>query len=161
MNRCSILAAALLFALPPSGFAQARLTGADLAGTVLDESGGAMAGVSVTVTNSETNLTRTATTDAKGHYTVAALPPGTYTIAVARSGFATRTRNGVVLLLGQSVTMDFELKVAGTAEELTVTAETPVVEITHTEVSSVVNRQQIESLPINGRNFMSFSVITP
>ena len=161
MNRRSILAAlALLVALPPIVFAQARLTGADLGGTVLDESGGAMAGVSVTVTNSETNLTRTATTDAKGHYTVAALPPGTYTIAVARGGFATRTRSGIVLLLGQSVTMDFELKVAGT-EEVTVTAETRVVEITHTEVSSVVNRQQIESLPINGRNFISFSVITP
>jgi len=159
--RISFAALALLLVLPPSAFTQARLTGADLEGTVLDESGGVVPGASVTVRNADTNVTRTASTDGKGRYTVAALPPGTYRISVALAGFGTQNREGVVLLLGQSVTMDFTLKVAGTAEEVTVTAETPVVEVSHTEVSSVVNHQQIENLPINGRNFISFSVITP
>ncbi len=146
---------------PVLASSQARLTGADLLGTVTDQSGAAVPGATVTVTNSGTNLVRTAVTDERGRYTVAALPPGTYEISTTLSGFVTETRNQVVLLLGQSATMDFQLKVAGTAETIVVTGATPVVAVNHTEVSSVVNSQQIENLPINGRNFISFAVITP
>lgn len=151
----------LLFILPVGARAQARLTGADLSGTVVDQTASALPGASVTVTNVDTNIARSVTTDDRGRYTVAALPPGTYQIIAAISGFVTETRNQVVLLLGQAVTMDFQLKVAGTAESITVVAESPVVAVSHTEVSSVVNQQQIENLPINGRNFISFAVITP
>jgi hypothetical protein len=146
---------------PVAAAGQARLTGADLAGAVLDQTGAAVPGVTVTVTNADTNLIRTAITDDRGRYIVAALPPGTYSISAAVSGFVTETREQVVLSLGQAVAMDFQLKVAGTTEAVVVTGSTPVVAVTHTEVSSVVNRQQIENLPINGRNFISFAVITP
>jgi hypothetical protein len=153
--------AMLLAVLPSLALAQARVTGADLEGTVVDQSGAVLTGASVIVKNVDTNVTRTATTNERGRYTAAALPPGTYDVTVNAQGFAPQTQTGIVLLLGQSITVDFHLTVAGTAEQLTVTGESPIVEVTNTAVASVLNRQQIENLPINGRNFISFSVITP
>src|SRR5215510_9446691 len=82
--------------------AQARLTGADLSGTVTDESGAVLPGATVTVTQVETNLTRTTVTDPRGRYLAAALPPGSYRIAIEMSGFAASRREGVKLVLGQS-----------------------------------------------------------
>src|SRR5947209_5799419 len=147
--------------LPAAATAQARLTGADVQGTVKDESGAVLPGVTVTVTNMETGLVRTSLTAGEGRYVIPALPPGTYKISAELQGFATVTRQGVVLVLGQLATADFGLKVAGGPEEITITAEGAVVDPSHTSVSTVVGQQQIESLPINGRNFISFSVITP
>src|SRR5947209_192285 len=147
--------------LPAAATAQARLTGADVQGTVKDESGAVLPGVTVTVTNMETGLVRTSLTAGEGRYVIPALPPGTYKISAELQGFATVTRQGVVLVLGQLATADFGLKVAGGHEEVTITAEGAVVDPSHTSVSTVVGQQQIESLPINGRNFISFSVITP
>src|SRR5688572_27283952 len=152
MSRKGLLALAVLLLIPSRAMAQARLTGADLSGTVTDESGGALPGATVTVTSVETNVTRTAATDVRGQYQVAALPPGAYRITVEASRFASARREGVVLSLGQAADIDFQLKVAGTQEELTVTAEAPLVDPTHTAVSSVVGQQQIEGLPINLRN---------
>src|SRR3989441_6780905 len=147
--------------LPAAATAQARLTGADVQGTVRDESGAVLPGVTITTTNLETGLVRTGLTAGEGRYVIPALPPGTYKISAELQGFATVTRQGVVLVLGQLATADFGLKVAGGHEEVTITAEGAVVDPSHTSVSTVVGQQQIESLPINGRNFISFSVITP
>jgi hypothetical protein len=157
----ALAAICLTLLLPAMAGAQARLTGADLSGTVVDQTGAALPGAMVTGTNSETNVARSVTTDERGRYTIAALPPGTYQLVASLSGFVTETREQVNLQLGQGVTMDFQLRVAGTAEAVTVVAEPRVVEARHTEVSSVVNQQQIQNLPINGRNFISFAVITP
>jgi hypothetical protein len=152
----------LVLSLSPGiAHAQARLTGADLSGTVVDQVGGVLPGTTITVTNLDTNLVRSVTTDERGRYTVAALPPGTYRIVATIPGFVTETRDQVSLLLGQAVTMEFQLKVAGTAEAVVVLADSPIVEVSQTAVSSVVGQQQIENLPINGRNFISFAVITP
>ncbi|PYQ01249.1 MAG: hypothetical protein DMF82_19750, partial [Acidobacteria bacterium] len=147
--------------LPAAATAQARLTGADVQGTVRDESGAVVPGVTITATNAETGLVRAAVTAGDGRYVIPALPPGTYRISAELQGFATATRQAVVLLLGQLATADFGLKVAGGHEEVTITGEGAVVDPSHTSVSTVVGQQQIESLPINGRNFISFSVITP
>jgi hypothetical protein len=146
--------------LPAAAQAQARLTGADLEGTVRDESNAVLTGVTVTVVNSDTNVTRAAQTDSRGHFQVPALPPGTYRIKVELTGFGSQTREGLVLLLGQTAAIDFTLKLAAASEEVMVTAETPIVDPGQTAVSSVVREQQIASLPTNGRNFISFAVIT-
>ena len=105
--------------------AQARLTGADLQGVVRDESKAVLPGAVVTAVNRDTNLTRTATSDAQGRFVLAALPPGTYKITVALQGFATADPGRLGLQLGQSVELDFTMKVAGGKEELTVVAEAP------------------------------------
>jgi hypothetical protein len=147
--------------LPAAAMGQVRLTGADVQGTVRDESGGVLPGVTITATNVETGLFRTVLTSDAGGYVIPALPPGTYRISAELSGFAKATRQGVVLVLGQLATSDFGLKIAGGHEEVTITAEGAVVDPSHTSVSTVVGQRQIESLPINGRNFIGFSVITP
>jgi len=157
---CLVICALCLMA-PASGFGQARLTGADLVGAITDASGGVLPGTIVTVTNVETNVTRSMVTDASGRYLVPALPPGTYTVKVELQGFTSKTRSGVVLALGQAVTVDFSLEIGAASEQLTVTADAPLLQLGRTELSSVVNQQFIDNLPINGRDFISFSVITP
>jgi Carboxypeptidase regulatory-like domain len=145
----------------PSVAAQARLTGADLEGTVLDQSGAVLAGATVDITNVETNVVRSARVDGNGRFVVAALPPGRYSITVAHSGFRTEKREDVTLSLGQLMTIDFTLSVAPLAETVPVIAETPMVQINRAEVSSLVSQRQIDALPSNGRNFISFSILTP
>jgi hypothetical protein len=146
--------------LPQPLLAQARLTGADLRGTVRDATGAVLPGATVTVANVETGLLRTAVADGVGSYLVPALPPGNYRVSAALDGFTGSTREGLVLVLGQLADVDFSLGVAG-SEVVTVTDVGPVVDARNTAVSTVVGAQQIESLPINGRNFISFSLITP
>lgn len=141
--------------------AQSRATTADLTGVVSDGTGAALPGALVTVTNADTNALRSVTTNGEGRYTVPVLPPGLYTVRVELAGFTTQTRPQIALALGTTVTLDLTLPLAGQAEQLTVTGAPPLVDTQRTAVSTVVSQQQIESLPINGRSFISFSVITP
>jgi carboxypeptidase family protein len=160
VRRLLVLAWALAL-LPQAAAGQARVTGADIVGTVRDESGAVLPAAEVTVVNQATNLTRTVVTDARGRYLVAALPPGTYRLKAHADGFASETREGLVLVLGQSAEADVTLKLASQAESIAVVAEAPLVDPAHTALSSVINQEQIDSLPINGRNFIGFSIITP
>lgn len=154
------LSVLILLMLPIVAFAQARLTGSDLQGTVRDDSGGVLPGVTVTATNTATNQARSAVTDASGNYYIAALPAGMYDVAADLSGFAPQKRSGLRLQLGQRVDLDFTMRV-GTAESIVVSASAPVVDTTQADVSTVVSQEQIDNLPTNGRNFLSFSVLTP
>lgn len=144
-----------------SAFAQSGATTAAIAGLVVDETRAVLPGVSVVATNIETGLVRSTVTEADGRYTIAALPVGVYTVRAELAGFTPQQREQVALTLGVTQDVPFTLKVAGAAEQVTVMGETPVVDLGKTVVASVVSQQQIESLPINGRNFISFSVITP
>ncbi len=155
-----LLVAIFLTAAPVALFAQARATAADISGTIQDESGAVLPGVTVTATNMATNQARTAVTDKEGRYYIGALQPGRYTIGAALAGFALQQRKGVRLVIGQLAEMNFRLR-AGAAEEIIVSARAPVVDPTQTSVSTVVGQEQIDALPTNGRNFLSFSVITP
>ena len=149
-----------IFATPIGLFAQASATAADVLGTIKDESGAVLPGVTVRATNRATNQIRTAVTDKDGRFYIGALPPGMYTIGAELSGFAAQQRKSVRLVIGQLVEMNFNLR-PGEVEAITVTARAPVIEATKTSVSTVVGQEQIDALPTNGRNFLSFSVITP
>jgi hypothetical protein len=164
VSRSLVRAAALVFTLlntSAPAMAQARLTGADLEGLVRDESGGILAGATVSIVNTETDVARTIETDTHGRFRALALPPGEYRIGIDRAGFATRTLDGIVLALGQSLSLDMTMKVAAVEEGVTVVAETPVIEAGHTAVSIVVRQDQVQNLPTNGRNFLSFTLLTP
>jgi hypothetical protein len=141
--------------------AQTRATSADLTGVVYDQSKAVLPGVSVTVTNVDTGLTRSTTTEADGRFATPALPPGTYSVRAELQGFEPQTLQAIQLSLGAAVEVTLTLGIAGTREMITVTSDAPNVDTQKTAVSSVVSQQQIESLPINGRNFISFSIITP
>ncbi len=150
----------LILGMPAGLFAQSRLTAADIQGTIQDQSGAVLPGVTITATNTATNQSRTTVTDREGRYYIGALQPGVYNISAELAGFAPQKRNGLRLQLGQLAELRFTLR-AGAAEAITVSATAPVVDTTETAVSTVVGQEQIDSLPTNGRNFLSFSVITP
>ena len=158
--RSILIAGALLLLLPRSALPQARMTGADLQGAVRDITGAPLAGASIVVTNLETNLARASTADEAGRYTVPALAPGTYTVTAESPAFGRQKHQGVVLTLGQTLQLDFALAVTA-GETVTVSATAPIVLANHLEVGSVINQQQIQSLPTNGRNFIGVAAIAP
>jgi hypothetical protein len=141
-------------------FAQARLTAADIEGTVKDESGAVLPGVTITATNIATNQSRTAVTGRDGRYYIGALQPGTYVMNAELAGFVPQKHSEFRVRIGQLADINFTMK-PGTSEAIVVSAQAPVVDVTQTSVSSVVDQTQIDSLPTNGRNFLNFTVITP
>ena len=157
---CSLWCA-LLAGWPSAAHGQMRATTGDLTGVVYDPSKAILRGVTVIVTNSDTGLARTQTTDGHGHFAFPALPPGTYRLRAELTLFAPQVRDGLVLEVGSAVDLELTMSLAGAAEQLTVTAPSPIVDTQRSAVATVVSQQQIESLPINGRNFISFSIITP
>jgi outer membrane receptor protein involved in Fe transport len=143
-------------------FAQGGGSGAQLNGTVRDASGGAVAKASIEVRDIDTNRTYTATTTDAGFYVLPNLSPGHFELVATATGFGKTTHTGIVLTVGQVATIDVELKVAATGENIQVTSEeTPPVEPTRTEVSQVIDSRQIDSLPISGRLFTDFALLTP
>jgi hypothetical protein len=159
--RTILLFIAVTLASGSSALAQTRATTADLSGTVTDSSKALVPGATVRVTNRATGLERTATTDRDGRYFIPALPPGTYTVRASLTGFDTQVFESVEVALGQAAELNFTLEVARAQEEVSVVAEAPLVDTQRTAVASIVSQQQIATLPISGRNFISFSIITP
>jgi len=159
--RLLVSLASVALIAPTTSLAQARLTGADLAGMVTDQTGAIVQRCVVTVTNVDTNVSRTLLTDDRGEYAAPALPPGSYNVSAAADGFKTQTRDRVELPLGQAIKVDFTLVVGVAGEAISVDATAPAISPTRTEVSTVVNQQQIESLPINLRSFIGFALVTP
>lgn len=131
-----------------------------ISGTVTDDSGAALPGVTVTATNVATSVTRSTLTNASGYYQLALLPPATYAVEATLEGFQAVRRDALVVNIGSAVTFDAVLKV-GVSETVTVTAAAPLIETERTEVTSVVNETAIENLPTNGRNFIDFVLTTP
>lgn len=159
-TKVRLLGILVLFVVPILAFGQARLTGADLQGTVTDSSGAVLPGVTVTATNTATNQSRSAQTDERGNFYIPALAAGLYNATAELSGFAPSARGDVRLPLGQRVVLDFTLKV-GAQEAIVVSASVPVVDTSEPAVSTVVSQEQIDSLPTDGRNFLSFTILTP
>ena len=161
LRSVAVLLACLLAAGVSGVNGQTRATAADLVGTVRDQTGAVLPGVVVTATNIATNVARSTTTQTDGRFALQALPPGDYRVEATLSGFVTETRDDLTLRLGTLAELDFTLKVSGTAEAVRVIADAPLVDVQKTAVASVVSQQQIENLPIDGRNFISFAIITP
>jgi hypothetical protein len=156
-----IVAVLALVSLSAPSFAQVGTTGAQLTGTVRDATGGAVAKTSVTLRDMDTNRSYNATTNDSGLYVFASVPPGRYELTVEAAGFAKFTLSGIVLTVGETATSDVPLKVASGEAQVTVTTETPIIEPTKTEISQVVQPQQIANLPISGRLFTDFALLTP
>ena len=104
---------------------------------------------------------RSAMTDERGHFLIPALPPGTYDVRAELQGFAPRTLEDVVLTLGSLLDVRLTLNVAGGQEIVLVAGDAPVIDPQRTVVSSVISQEQIQHLPINGRNFIGFSLLAP
>ena len=124
-------------------------------------SGGAVSGATIDLRNVATNTTSTATTNDSGYYVFASVTPGTYELKTSVSGFANYTQTGIVLTVGETATVNAALQLASQGERVVVTTEAQTIEPTKTEISQVVGTQQIQSLPINGRLFTDFALLTP
>src|SRR4030095_10452603 len=154
-------AAVMWFGCAQFAFSQSTAALAQLNGTVEDESGGVVAKASIALREMDTNRVYTTTSNEAGFYVLPNIPPGRYELKVVYTGFANFTHTGVVLSVGQTATVNVVLKVAGVGGEVTVSGEARPIEPTRTEISQVVERRQIESLPISGRLFTDFALLTP
>ncbi len=150
-------ACVLLFGADPV-FGQQR---GSITGRVVDAAGLAMPGATVTVTEQNTGYTRTVVTAETGGYQIPNLDPGTYTIAVEMSGFATTKQTDLLLTAGQAVTLEVKMQVAGLQEQLVVTAESPLVETTSNQIGGTLSRHEIEDVPSNFRNFTALTQLVP
>ncbi len=138
--------------------ALAQQTESRITGRVLDQSQAALPGVTVTVTSKSTGAVRTDVTDGEGNYAVTNLGPGTYTVAIELSGFAPKTRD-VVLGVGQSEKVEVELGVAALTENVTVNAAAPVLDLSSAKIGVNVSPEEVENLPVNGRNFANLMTL--
>jgi outer membrane receptor protein involved in Fe transport len=154
------LAAIVLLLIGGARTASAQVGGVIL-GTVSDASSAAMPGVTMTLRNQETGVARTLVTDENGLYRFSALSPGTYSVRAELSGFAIEERKGIVVTIGLEVRQEFSLKVDSLSELIVVTAATNVVDVSKSEVSGIVTQKQIETLPINTRQYLNLALLMP
>jgi hypothetical protein len=148
------------FALMPSPVAAQAVTGTIL-GTVRDSSGGALPGANVTLLNQDTGYTRTFTSDSSGEYTAPLMPTGTYTVTCEISGFKKQSLANVHLGVDQKVRADLKLDIGQMSEAVTIQAETPLIQTNSSDLGATIANEQIEALPLNGRNFVSLTRTIP
>src|SRR6266571_2070431 len=130
-------------------------------GAITDQTGGTVAGATVTIIDTQRNLTRTLTTDNAGEYNAPNLLPGAYTIRAAYQGFKTEERSGITLEVSQDLRVDLTLQPGEQTERVTVTEALPMVETTNAELGGTLQSQIIDSLPLNGRNFENLLQLRP
>ena len=150
----------LLSARSASLTASAQTFTGGLRGSVND-AGGVLPGVSVTIINEGTQVSRDTTTNASGEYSFSAVPPATYTIRAALTGFKTYERKGVRIATQQFLTLDITLEVGQVQETITVTADAPLIETSNASTGGTLDRQVLEALPAPGRNAFMISVTVP
>ncbi|MGH9768650.1 MAG: carboxypeptidase regulatory-like domain-containing protein [Blastocatellia bacterium] len=142
--------------------AQAQISSADLKGSVTDQSKAVIHGATITAINLSTNAARSAKTDGSGDYRILLLPPGEYEIKVEAPKFAAQIRRNVALTVGQTALFNFEMQPGQVTSAMEITtAGAPLVETRRTHQAATLTQKPIQNLPINGRNFLSFTLLTP
>jgi hypothetical protein len=155
---CSMLTMALM-AVP--AVAQSGLGSGRIDGTVTDESGGTVVTATITARNDATGVTTAQASDPSGHFLFPYLTPGTYRVSVEKAGFTTLQLEHVVVAVGTTISLQPQLTVGSTESKVVVTADLPLVDTTQSSVSSVIGPGTIENLPLNGRDFTDFVLLTP
>jgi hypothetical protein len=151
---------ALLTGVPNAAFAQEAGSGT-ITGAITDASGATVPSVAVTVRNTGTGVEHKTETSDAGVYTVPFLQPGHYEVQMSKTGFATMLRKDLSLQVGQILTINQAMEVKSTQEEVTVTAAPPIVDTEKTDVSQVISESAVDNLPIAGRRWDSFVLLTP
>jgi hypothetical protein len=161
LTRSLLSAMVLLLAMSSPLFAQGGTAAATVQGKVVDDTGGVLPGVSVTLTHLGTQQTRTVVTNTEGRYTIAGVAPAKYSLQCQLVGFSTYQRPEITVNVGSIVTLDATLQVSTLQETVTVTGESPIVESARTDLSTLISKEQIETLPTNSRNYLDFTLLTP
>jgi hypothetical protein len=141
--------------------ADAQTAAGEITGVVKDQAGAAVPGATITVTDIRTNLQRVVVSTGDGVYTAPSLAPGEYRLDVELAGFKPVRREGVHLSTGEKARVDFDLSVGEVREQVTVVGDAPVARSETASLGMVVENQQVEQLPLNGRLFIMLSAIVP
>jgi hypothetical protein len=152
-----------LLAVFVTGALESRAQGTTgrISGAVADSSGAVLPGVTVTVTQQGTGLSRTATTDQTGAYVFVSLPVGTYDVSAELAGFKKAVKTGYQLVADGRVTADFGLDVGGISEVVEVSVHGETVNTTSGEIARVVDREQVQNLALNGRQYLQLATLIP
>ena len=149
---------ALLFLAPEL---HAQVVGGTISGTVTDATGAAIPNAQVLVYNDETGNERKLITAPDGRFSAPSIPVGNYTVSVNAEGFATQSRTGVPLSVGQSQTVPFTLSISGISESVIVRDEPPVINTSAQQTSGLVDERQVKELPLNGRSYDQLVTLNP
>ena len=150
----------IVLAMSMAGSAAAQSFTGGLRGAVRDANG-VVPGVTVQLINEATNQTRDAVSNDQGEYNFAAVPPGTYTIKAALTGFRTFENKAVRIGAQQFITMDIQLEVGQLQETITVTGQSPLIDTSNASTGAVIDSRQLETLPSGGRSAFLFAVTVP
>jgi hypothetical protein len=157
--RLSLLIAVCL-AVPGSAVL-AQFAAGEITGIVKNQAGAAVPGATVTVTDVNTNLQRVIVSSGEGVYTAPSLAPGDYRVDVELTGFKATRRAGIHLSTGEKARIDFDLAVGNVSEQVTVTADAPILRAETASLGMVVAHEQVVQLPLNGRSFILLAGLAP
>jgi hypothetical protein len=157
----ALTALSLLISAASGLRAQDSATTATLTGLVRDAIGAIIPGATITLRNLTTNQTRSTTTEADGSYRVSALAVGDYEVKAEGAGFAPYLNTEVTLALGRSTSLDITLPPAGVHAQVTVSDRPPALDATQTAVTTSIDPERIEELPVNSRNYLEFTLLAP
>ena len=149
-----------LFAFASVIYGQSSTT-AQVSGTVTDSTDAVVPKAKVTLMSVETGAIRDALTDDSGEFRFVAVIPGTYDIKVEKDGFGTQSRRNVAITVGSAHEVPFRLAVGQASQVIEIQAEVPLIETERTQQANTIDQQSVQNLPINRRDYLSFSLLTP
>ena len=161
MTRAACTSLCLALALTLVAASPAAAQSGQINGVVTDNTGGVVPGALVKALEVATGLARETVSGADGRYTFTSLRPTTYDISVELSGFRPAQRKGVLLQANQNLTMNFSVELGTLAETVTVSGESPLVDVSSATLSEVVDSKRIVELPLNGRDAATLSTLVP
>ncbi|MDQ6706527.1 MAG: carboxypeptidase-like regulatory domain-containing protein, partial [Acidobacteriota bacterium] len=144
-----------------TGIVFAQASDAEITGLIKDPSGAPVTSTVVTLINQDSGFTRTTTADGDGRYRFVALTPGRYSLKTEATGFKPETVTGIVLNIGTHVDRDLSLSVGSVLEAVTVVGDVPPIDTTRSDISGVVTTKQIETLPVNTRQYLNLALLMP
>src|SRR5438445_1225655 len=157
--RVIVLSSSLLLIMGKQAMSQ--LPTGTILGGVKDSSGAVIPGASITAKNTETGFTRAGVSAEDGSYRLSALPVGGYEVRVELPGFRTEVRSGLTLTVSQEAVVNFSLQVGAVDQTVLVTEDAPLVNTTSGALSGLVDEHKVAELPLNGRNFIDLTLLTP
>ena len=162
MKKClgSLLLLGMFAVLADCPFAHAQAVGA-ITGTVTDPSGAIIPGAKVTATRVETGVAQSTVTTGAGSYTIPSFVVGTYNVVAEAQGFKTGTAENITLDVSQQRAVDFKLVLAGVTQQVEVNAAPPLINTTNATLAQIVSTEQVENLPLNGRNIEGLMTMQP
>ena len=154
MRRRALVFLSLLIATAAPSLAQQGT--AEIGGKITDTSGAVLPGVSIVVTNEDTGVFREVLTTSNGSYFVSQIVPGRYRMTAKLEGFRGLDRRGVIVEVGKTLTLDLSMEVGALAEVVTVTAASPLVDLTTAEIGGHITADELTDLPAGNRSYMAF-----